>query len=181
MDLYLNKTNLTFFAITCVTSSQYIKCFIYHVVLSVTCVPDFVMIVDGGLSNEVWLTDGRRLFPWFYSDLVLCLCDLHVPYLTSPGVILRRVRGLSRRSLLFHGTYSHTWVSQVFVLSFFVRLIPGFVLIMDKWYLINGWRTVISFLILHHSVHNQQSWQSREHMSYSRQHGHLGNQTHVWE
>ena len=68
------------------------------------------------LTSNVWLTDDRRLCPCLYSDQVLCWCVLHAPYLTSPDMT-RRVRGHIMWNLLFLGTYSHTWVSQVFVLS----------------------------------------------------------------
>ena len=44
--------------------------------------------------------------------------------------------------------FSHLGFPSVRVV-FSVIFIPGFVLIMDYWYLINGWRTVISSLILY--------------------------------
>ena len=60
------------------------------------------------------------------------------------SLIPQRARVHSRWSLLYPGTYSHTWVFCV-VLS--VTFIPGFVMVMDKWYLIDGW-LFPSFLIL---------------------------------
>ena len=75
---------------------------------------------DYRLSADVWLTDDGWLFLSFYSDLVLCWCVLHAPYLTLLDLVIllipRRLRGHSRWSLLFPGTYSHTWDSWVFVL-----------------------------------------------------------------
>ena len=57
-----------------------------RVVLSIACVSGVVVIVDCGLSDVVWLTDDIRLFPWLYSDLALCWCVVHAPYVTSTDV-----------------------------------------------------------------------------------------------
>ena len=64
-------------------------------------------------------------------------------------LIPRRVRGHNRWSLILSSTYPQTWVLRVSVLSWVhITFIPGIVVIMDSWYLISGWRTVISFPIL---------------------------------
>ena len=56
-------------------------------------------------------------------------------------LIPRWVRGHSRWSLLFPGTYSHS-VNVVLNVTF----IPDW--LWTKWYWINGWQTIICFLIL---------------------------------
>ena len=60
---------------------------------------------------------------------VLHNTDLTPLYMTSILLIPRR--GLSRRSLFFPGTYSHTWVFPSVCVILSVMFIPGFVMIMD--------------------------------------------------
>ena len=90
----------------------------------------------------------------FCYDLVLCWCVLHTPDLTPPNMTcytLDSTAGVGplQVNLFFPGTYLHTWIfpiARVVLISF----IPGFVMIIEWWYLINRWQTVISFLIRKH-------------------------------
>ena len=54
-------------------------------------------------------------------------------------LIPHRVRGHIRRRLLFLCTYSSTWVFPSVRVVLSVTIFPGFVMIMDWWYLINGY------------------------------------------
>ena len=62
-------------------------------------------------------------------------------------LIPRRMRGHNMWNTLPRHIFTHLAFPSVRVV-FSVTFIPGFVMIMDLWYLINWWRAVISFLIL---------------------------------
>ena len=77
-------------------------------------------------------------------DLVLCWRVLYTPDLTPPGMTgyaLDSTTGAwpHQESLLSLGTCSHTYVFPSVRVVLSVTFIPGFVVIMDKRYLINGW------------------------------------------
>ena len=97
------------------------------VVLGVKCVPGFDMIVHCGLSDHVWLTYYGPLFLVTWSSVSVCYMRHIWPRQIWLAVLLipRQVRDHSRWSLLFLGTYSHTWVFRVFVLSLVWHLFPA--------------------------------------------------------
>ena len=80
------------------------------------------------------------------------MLELSIEYLIkcAYGLLLipLRARGNIRRSLLYPGTYSHTWVFPSVPVVLSVIITPDLFLFMGELFSITGWRTVISFLIV---------------------------------
>ena len=89
----------------------------------------------------------------FFSDIGLVWVYFHVltrwptRYVVKFGAS-RRVRGHNRTSLLFPGTYRHPRLPRGSVLSLAWQLLLIWSCLLDCDFLIYGWRTVISYLIL---------------------------------